>query len=96
MIHIEKYKYNKMAANHAELLKALKDSTSQAAFVACNQWMLARNAHPLYSQLSETRTTPNDLLLLNTIHKDIEPLRIHFLEVLATRTLAWDDYYVFI
>lgn len=85
-----------MAANHAELLKALKESAHRVSVEACQRWTTARNGHPLYDQLSETRMTPHDQELLNQIHKDIEHLRNDFLETLSMRTDAWDEYYDFI
>jgi hypothetical protein len=85
-----------MAANHAELLKALKDSAHQVSVIACRQWMDAKTTHPLYAQLSDARTDPEDQEILNTIHKDIEHLRNLFLETLSDRTFAWDEYYDFI
>jgi hypothetical protein len=85
-----------MAANHDEWLKAMKESAHRVSVESCHRWMAARNGHPLYDQLSETRTTPHDLELLHQIHKDIEHLRNDFLETLSIRTDAWDDYYEFI
>jgi len=85
-----------MAANHEEFLKAAKQSAHQVSVEACHRWMTARNTHPLYVQLTETRTTPNDLELLQHIHRDIDDLRNAFLETLSARTLAWDEYYDFI
>jgi len=85
-----------MAANHAEMLKAMKEFAHRVSVEACQRWMTARNGHPLYDQLSETRMTPHDQELLNQIHKDIEHLRNHFLETLSLRTDAWDEYYEFI
>jgi|LauGreDrversion4_2_1035121.scaffolds.fasta_scaffold01757_3 hypothetical protein len=85
-----------MAANHAELLEALKESAHRVSVEATQQWMLARNNHPLYAELTETRTTPRDQELLTQIHRDIQPLREYVIETLAARTLAWDDYYDFI
>ena len=89
-------RYIKMAANHEEFLEALKFSTHRASADACQRWIEARHAHPLYHQLSETRTTANDILLLNIIHKDIDHLRDVFLESLSNRSDAWDDYYDFV
>ena len=85
-----------MAANHDEFLKALKESTHHVSVLACRRWMDAKTTHPLYHQLSDTRTTPHDKELLTIIHRDIESLRIEFLDTLKLRTLAWDDYYDFI
>jgi hypothetical protein len=85
-----------MAANHAEFLKAAKESMHRVSVEACHRWMTARSNHPLYHQLSETRATPTDLALLKQIHQEIEHLRNEFLETLSLRTEAWDEYYDFI
>ena len=85
-----------MAANHEEFLEAAKFAAHRFSTDACQRWINARNSHPLYDQLTETRATPQDLELLQQIHKDIDHLRNEFLETLSARTMAWDDYYDFL
>ena len=85
-----------MAANHEEFLEALKVSTHRVSTEANQRWLIARNGHPLYAHLTETRATEHDLDILKQIHKDIEALRDAFMETLTARTNAWNDYYDFI
>jgi hypothetical protein len=54
--------------------------------------MNAKTTHPLYQQLSDSRTTPQDQLLLEEIHSDIENLRQEFLDLLVVYQRALDDY----
>lgn len=81
-----------MAANHIEYVEAHLASTNRLSIEACQQWMNAKTSHPLYQQLSESRTTLQDQLLLEEIYNDIEPLRQVFLDLLIVYQRALDDY----
>jgi len=79
-------------ANHEEYLFAYSESTHRLCIQACNQWMNAKLHHPLYQELSATRTTLEDKRLLNIIHEDIHELRQHFLKLLHHHKEALQDY----
>jgi hypothetical protein len=81
-----------MAANHIEYVEAHLESTNRLSIQACQRWMNAKTTHPLYQQLSDSRTTPQDQLLLEEIHSDIENLRQEFLDLLVVYQRALDDY----
>jgi hypothetical protein len=83
-------------ANHDEYLLAYTESTNRLCMEASNQWMNAKLNHPLYSQLSETRTTIQDKYLLSIIHQDIHALRQHFLTLLNQHKSALRDYVDFV
>jgi|LauGreDrversion4_2_1035121.scaffolds.fasta_scaffold60420_2 hypothetical protein len=80
-----------MAANHIEYVEAHLASTNRLSIEACQRWMNAKTSHPLYQQLSDSRT-PQDQLLLEQIYSDIEHLRQEFLDLLVVYQRALDDY----
>ena len=80
-----------MAANHEEFLLAYRNSTHRETLEACHRWMDARMNHPLYSQLSESRTLPQDKILLDIIHKDIHHLRIDYIQKMKIQMNAEYD-----
>ena len=85
--------HNNMACNHAKFLFALKESTKRDSVRACHEWMRAKESHPLYNQLSETRTTQEDRIMLQKICLDIEPLHQEFIRLLSISNEARMDYY---
>ena len=72
-----------MAANHNEYVEACLESSNRLSIQACQRWMNAKTSHPLYQQLSDSRTTPQDKILLEIIHNDIASLRQEFLDLLV-------------
>lgn len=82
-----------MASNHEEFLFALKESTMADSVRACHRWMHAKESHPLYPQLSETRATEEDRIILQKICIDIETLHHEFLTLLSISNDARMDYY---
>ena len=82
-------------ANHKEYVEAYLESTNRLYTDACNQWMNSKLNHPLYSQLSNSRTTPQDKLLLETIYKDIEPLRQISLDLRILYQQAYEDFVLY-
>jgi hypothetical protein len=84
-----------MASNHIEYLEAHLESTNRLSIQACQQWMNAKTSHPLYQQLSESRTS-EDKRLLEIIYNDIEHLRQEFLDLLVLYQRVLDDYELFL
>ena len=78
-------------ANHDEYLLAYTESTNRLCIEACNQWMNAKLNHPLYSQLTNSRTTLQDRQLLIIIHADINELRQRFLVLFNEHKMALQD-----
>ena len=83
-------------ANHEEYLLAYTESTNQLCMAACNAWMDAKLNHPMYSQLTASRSTPHDKELLNIIYDDIDVLRQRFLVLFYNHKMALQDYIEFI
>jgi hypothetical protein len=81
-------------ANHNEYVEAHIESANRLSIQACQRWMNAKTSHPLYQQLSDSRTTPEDKRLLEIIYNDIKSLREEFLDLAVLYQRALDELFI--